>query len=326
MKYVCEKKLDGSWDWVHIDTEEKLGCISDKCTYRVCLPAEGCHEDDICRNKTNECMSFSCDKTGSEPQCVNKSLLISTTCTHEICKDGKKELVDDYETVCTDYKDNLCIESSCVYDPINKTSECVYKNKTFEITDPCLNNTCDPATGKLNETYKCHDGLHCTEDTCTVYGDCKYIPIVCSDEIDMSEYPCFQAVCQERENEHKCLKKLIPSAYIDVCGNCIIEKPSTKAESDSMSSSQSVSSMDFLSCTNAPPKPVLTEGLAAASIALIILAAVVVGAGLTVSGVVGTKALIDHAKNANDQSAHNNPLFEGNDAEMTNPTYGGGEN
>jgi len=112
------------------------------------------------------------------------------------------------------------------------------------------------------------------------------------------------------------------NAYIDVCGNCIVEKEDSESQSGSYFAPKS-ESVDLLECTEAPPKPILTEGLAAATIALIILAAVLVGAGITASGVVGTKTLIDRAKSANNQTAHSNPLFEENDTEMSNPAYTG---
>jgi len=118
------------------------------------------------------------------------------------------------------------------------------------------------------------------------------------------------------------MRKLIKDAYVDVCGNCIKEEVNDVAESE-MSSSLSHSSIDLLECTHAPPKPILTEGLAAASIALIILFAILIGAGIAASGVIGTKTLIERAKGANNQSAHTNPLFEGNEAEMTNPAFVG---
>jgi len=66
----------------------------------------------------------------------------------------------------------------------------------------------------------------------------------------------------------------------------------------------------------------MVETLAAATIALIIIAAVVAGAAVTTSGVIGTKTLIAHARAAHNQSAQTNPLYEGADSEMMNPTYG----
>jgi hypothetical protein len=122
------------------------------------------------------------------------------------------------------------------------------------------------------------------------------------------------------------VRKLIRNAYLDVCGRCIQEK----VESNEQSTSSSFSSLDekekefdTTSCTGAPAKPILTEGLAAASIALIIIAAVIVGAAIAASSVMGTKTLINRARGAGNQSAHSNPLFEGNDTELTNPTYAG---
>jgi len=117
-----------------------------------------------------------------------------------------------------------------------------------------------------------------------------------------------------------CQRKLLQNAYIDICGNCIAGDDSGGGSSSS--SQEQTTSME---CADAPAKPLLQEGLAAASIALIILGAVLIGAGIAASGIAGTKTLMNRAKGANNQSAHTNPLFEDNDAEMTNPAYVGTE-
>jgi len=211
--------------------------------------------------------------------------------------------------------DNKCLIPQCTFVAETQTSYCWYKEKECgNDCDPCQNNTCIASTGEFNKTFKCSDGKYCTEDICTINGECWYQDIRCSEYVAMEGYPCFEPRCLEGEGNFSCKRKLIPGAYIDVCGNCI------KGDSDDSSSESSV---DVLSCTNAPPKPVLTEGLAAATIALIVIAAILAGALLTMSGVFTTKALIDRSKAADNQSAHNNPLFEGNETEMTNPTYDG---
>jgi len=101
--------------------------------------------------------------------------------------------------------------------------------------------------------------------------------------------------------------------FIDVCGNCI--------SNGDMASSASENA--FIECTDAPDQPLNKEGLAAASIALIVLGAVIIGAAVATSGVIGTKSLLDRARAARNQTAQNNPLFEGNETEMTNPTFAG---
>jgi len=143
----------------------------------------------------------------------------------------------------------------------------------------------------------------------------------------MSGYPCFEPRCKEvpDEKKYKCVRKLIRNAYIDVCGRCIQESTATSSETSSSTSSFVIKGgdVDTTGCTGAPAKPILTEGLAAASIALIIIAAVVVGAAITASSVMGTKTLLNRAKGAENQSAHSNPLFEGNETELSNPMYTG---
>jgi len=316
MEYVCKKQGDKSWAWEYVPTEVNLTCKTDDCSFRECRVGEGCYVEDTCRIQSTECATFSCDVSGASPKCVYvNTTLIETECTKEICNNGKIELTQKDLTEACNPPDkcyySVCVDGACKYEKVEPPGN-----------DPCSVYTCDPATGDWKITEKCTDGLFCTQDICTVFGECKYTPISCSDELDMDNYPCFVAACKEDVDDHRCVRKLMHNAYIDVCGNCIVEKEDSESQSGSYFAPKS-ESVDLLECTEAPPKPILTEGLAAATIALIILAAVLVGAGITASGVVGTKTLIDRAKSANNQTAHSNPLFEENDTEMSNPAYTG---
>jgi len=323
MKYECQKQGDGSWEWKYVPTEVNNTCLSDECSTRVCDPDEGCVETDICMVKTTECDSYSCDASGGngKGKCVRTDLrptFIKTECTEEVCQDGKKVLTQLNLTIAC-ANPNKCLVPDCI------EGRCVFHDKEPEDRDLCLDYTCIPTTGEFETKPHCDDGLYCTENQCTVTGECKYPQIICTEEeLPMDGYPCFVAKCKEGDGEYNCVRKLRPNAYIDVCGNCIQEKEDDDESTSGFNNVTSAeSSVDLLECTNAPPKPLLAEGLAAAAIALIILAAVLVGAGIAASGVLGTKTLIDRAKGARNQSAHTNPLFEGNEAEMTNPAFVG---
>jgi len=347
MKAKCERKNNGEWYWNYLPTAVNESCKSDPCTFRECrndadetLFPDGCYKLDLCTVKTTPCVIFTCDTSGKTPVCKSESAHFEDKeCGKEICVNDKKVWeVKNLSLVCT--KGNKCEVPYC-----DKDGNCQYLPKEAEDDDPCKIPVCDPATGSFTYLPKCDDGLYCTEDTCTASGECKYEPVLCEDRIPMDGYPCFEALCKEGEKDLKCVRKLIRNAYIDVCGNCIVDKPETGSSSSSetpatstseTSSSASVSekshgneipqsqsseSVDLLECTGAPARPILTEGLAAASIALIIIAAVVIGCAITASGILGTKALIDRARMADNQSAHSNPLYQNNEAEMNNPAF-----
>jgi len=320
MEYVCEKKEKGFWEWHFVPSQENLTCVDNTCFTRECIPSKGCrNKKDVCTMNTTDCDLYTCDDSGAIPKCVHKNLLIETTCTREICKDGKKVL-EEFLDNCVESQTNKCLLAKCIYNDEEKTSRCNYTEKPAPSNDPCSVYTCHPENGTFTSVPKCNDGLFCTEDVCTVFGECKYPSISCS-ELSMEGYDCFERRCKEdaANQRYKCVRKLISGAFIDVCGNCIKEG---EASMDG-SSFASTEDVDLLQCTNAPPKPILTEGLAAASIALIVLGAVVIGAGITASGAMGTKTLIERAKGANNQSAHSNPLFENSDTELTNPAFAG---
>jgi len=231
------------------------------------------------------------------------------TCLNETCINGKKEIVKlNVEEVCAHV--NKCEVLTC-----SKAGKCIYTPKLPPDDDPCKIYSCDPTTGEYSYVPKCNDGIYCTEDKCTIDGDCRFMAINCYLEIDMTDYPCFRAECREDSGNYRCMRKLRPGVFIDVCGNCIKE--------DGTSSSDEGAAMT--ACTDAPEQPMTKEGLAAASIALIVLGAIVIGAAVAASGVLGTKTLLERAKAADNQSAHSNPLYEDTDTEMQNPGYSGSD-
>jgi len=343
MAPVCEKKSDGSWNWVYKPTTVNLTCKSDACTFRECrndanetLFPDGCHKEDICMNQTTECATYKCNIEGAEPVCERiNATFIETDCTKEVCQDGKKVLVNlDPRIVCPGIFKERNISFDKCHEAVCLNGMCdMVETKPLGPINECTNYTCNPETGIFDETPKCDDGIYCTSDTCSVQGECKYEAIICDNLISMEAYPCFQARCKEdlEKKDFSCVRKLISDAYIDVCGNCIMEAfdvqsgssfPETTSNSGSTSESRT-KSVDLTQCTGAPAKPLITEGLAAASIALIILFAIIIGAAIAASSVLGTKTLIERAKGADNQSAHSNPLFEENETELSNPTYAG---
>jgi len=318
MEYRCVRIEDGIWEWLYVPTELNVSCTNNSCVHRTCHKDEGCIvTKDVCVANSTECTKYTCEVNGDSYECIATNLLITTNCTKEECEDGKKVLKDTSKTTCE--LPDLCHYATCVYFEENHTSYCELHDVPPPGNDPCLVYTCDNETGRWNHTKKCDDGLYCTNDQCSVYGECRNNPIRCGEELNMTGYPCFEARCKEGEDKHKCVRKLIPNAYIDICGNCI-KKDVVEVQSSSDSTSSSEVN-ELVQCTGAPPRPMLTEGLAAAAIALIIIAAVVGGAGIAASGVITTKTLIDRARGASNQSAHSNPLFEDNEAEMTNPAF-----
>jgi len=315
IQYLCEGHRYKGWEWVGHYTADFVRCnvSDDACYQRHCDDELGCVENEICQSKSNDCMKFTCENNNQT--CVNVSLLKTYECIIESCEDGHIVRSEPDTSMCEN--SHNCSWITCPGDIHNpKFGRCVYTLKlSEEERDPCYNYTCDPETDEFVPVFKCDDGLYCTEDKCSVNGNCKNIPISCYDELDMTNYPCFRAVCKEdyEKETYRCVRKLRRGAYIDICGQCIRE--------DGLYDDSGLDSLATTACTEAPDEPILKEGLAAASIALIIVGAILIGATITMSGIIGTKTLIERARAANNQTAVSNPLFEGNAAELNNPTY-----
>ena len=149
---------------------------------------------------------------------------------------------------------------------------------------------------------------------CSYLGECIETSRDCAAELNMEGYDCFYPACTP---SRQCYRKIYTNAYIDICGNCLRSYDATNPNATDVTTSQTED------CVNELSNPVLPTALTAAAVAGIVVAAVVVGAALAASGVFGTKELIKRAANAQDQSAHSNPLFESNAQEMSNPAFTG---
>ena len=128
----------------------------------------------------------------------------------------------------------------------------------------------------------------------------------------MDDYPCFIPKCTEAK---KCRRQLVPEAYIDICGNCIIPE---RVKNESESSSDVDHDAE---CLEGMGVNVPIAGITGGVVAGIVIAVVVVVAGLTASSIYGTKELMKRARNAADQGAQMNPLYEDSKHEASNPFY-----
>jgi len=309
---VCTKK-DGRWSWGMEDTEEAAACGSNstQCQEYTCDDKLGCVPHDICTKKASVCGKYVCVNNSI---CEYVSTLESNECMEEKCiydadhpdveLERKWVVKENLDEACGNTA--KCIVSKCD----TSTGTCYFEESPQPVMDPCRIFTCDNASGWSDEPL-CNDGLYCTKDTCKG-GKCGYERISCTDILQITER-CYVGECTEvPENQtYLCETKLVEGAVIDICGKCILEGDLTSDLEEVVGE-----------CVEAPEQEILKEGLAAATIAMIVLAAIIAGAAIAVSGIMGTKALIERARAANNQSAHSNPLFEGNNAEMTNPTYG----
>lgn len=267
------------------------------CTRQPTCPHKGC-KTETCNNKTGEC---SYRDVVCEPS-KNK-------CLTNVC-DVDADACIPVENVHHGCNDN----DECTQDVCNtETGECEFVLKENPLgNDPCMKYSCNAKTGEWTEEFKCNDGKRCTEDICTPRGECMYPAVVC--DINMENFVCFYPACSERRF---CYRKLLTNVYVDICGNCVSD------------GTNDTSSFSFLNdeadatCMDGQGAAILPSAITAGAVAGIVLAVVIVLVALTVSGVFGTKELIRRANAASTDSAHTNPLYEGNGNEMENPIYTG---
>jgi len=201
------------------------------------------------------CVSDECaERHCSEGECVTRSLLQSYLCYDEECDNGRKRLVQkDLSEVCPIPTDNLCQVASCVFDFDDHSADhCEYSPKPPPDTgDPCIQYTCDPKTGQFDSAPVCNDGDPCTVDQCTIFGECRFVPVDCYSEIDMSGYECYRATCVPNDDgTHKCVRRLIPG-----CAASDPPEPSNPSETSNPSAGSTTTTSNSAGSATPAPQP-----------------------------------------------------------------------
>jgi len=189
---------------------------------------------------------------------------------------------------------------------------CVFTVKPHEIEN-CTVFTCEDDGWHLSP--KCPTTKACKINRCNkdfAEDNCYEVDVECRGKVKIPN-KCFQAACKEPDG---CYKKQYRGAYFDVCGNCIRQD-----DLDSSDESLDLSSEQYDDCAVTSEEELPTEGLAAAAVALIVIGCILIGATIAISSIVGTKALMERARGASNQSAVNNPMFEDSHKEMSNPVF-----
>ncbi len=155
-----------------------------------------CTENDLC-NSAGECKGTDLPTIDDQDGCTTDLCdPVTGSVTHK-GQNGCKPCTQDAQ--CDDGSDcttEACVEEKCVYtykfsdepcDDGNKCTEndlcdgsgtCKGSNKSFEDSNPCTDDACDPKTGESKHAplsgQPCDDKNGCTEnDTCNSQGQCK---------------------------------------------------------------------------------------------------------------------------------------------------------
>jgi len=281
-----------------------------KCKVSVCnKTSDRCEEQDIPELSPDPCLIKSCDpETGevntSEKCEMNACYGWSCNPTNGVCT----YMVLEDDVACNN--SNRCIEAVCD----KTTGICSYTNRTppgFQ-ADPCLKYECDPETFTMIEIGpKCDQGTICTKPECNFNGTCNYPPRSCEEvniPADLEE--CFTRGCSTKRKSG-CYLKVINNAFFDECGNCLgpyneVNDPTKRASEECKK--------DLL--------PIVTE-VAAGVVAAIVVACVIAALGISIGSTLLTRELIRRARAAADTGAVDNPMYQDNGREMSNPAFEG---
>jgi hypothetical protein len=284
--------------------------------YDRCDAQTGCVYVDKCV-RVNNCTTMTCDATTNT--CDEKPVVCEETgniCTERVCNKGTDECVTvsrNVDEACG--TTDLCHYYECSVENNNCTLyDVVFPEENKTGHTPCYNYTCDGNTGLWTVVDECDDSRLCTIDTCDADGQCTHAPNFCEDmpKINMS---CFFWSCSENR-KNGCYKRIYDNAYFDECGNCIGPYDDEKNKTDNP---------DYSECKKAltweEKAAVISAGVAGA-----IVAACVIGAiGVSVGGTLLTRELIKRARAAADSGAVENPMYQDNGREMSNPAFEGEE-
>ena len=162
-------------------------CTADSCdTLEGCLyeptTSEPCNDEDECTE--NDACTAAGDCAGDTLDCDDEN-----GCTVDSCDSSFGCLnLPDQGTGCDD-------ESECTdNDACDSGGNCVGQAVSCDDSNSCTTDSCQPATGCLNDPAPgdaCDDQNACTEmDTCDGAGACGGDAIVCADELDCTEDSC----------------------------------------------------------------------------------------------------------------------------------------
>jgi len=296
-------------------------CVDGTCTGFDCEPENPCIVDDVLKCPPEECVIVTCDPNayddeGKKGRCIRENITCESKnkCRESVCRDnacvefpidggcssltkegGCRSYRCDASAKAEDGTDGACVATLLTHDANSCVDYSCGDDDMWIATPRCTSE-------KACKISRCDSSLPAGEN-------CIEVDVDCYAEITIPS-KCFEAACREPDG---CYKKQYRDAYFDVCGNCV--------GSNEADSAASFSSETLIECTMGSEEELETEGLAAAAIALIVLGAIIIGAAIAISSVVGTKALIDRARNASDQAVVSNPLFEDSQTEMSNPAF-----
>ena len=285
-------------------------CSGDGCHIRGrCVNNEtgACEYDSPCPK--NNCENVTCELNTetNQPFCNRVEYTGCTVapglekCMYSEC-DAATDRCVEHDISCDD-------NNPCTIDRCDLTKGCDH-TKEYE-NETCTLYFCNASepddTKRWTTRGKCDDSDFCTIDTCDEEtGECTYRPNMCED-LEMEGYVCFVRRCVS--NQNRCMRRLVSGAYIDICGNCITADQAN------------ASSYDMDECLEGMGVNPVVAGIAGGVAAAIAIAVVIAVAGVTAGSIYGTRELMKRARNAADQGAQMNPLYEDSKHEASNPFY-----
>ena len=171
-----------SWSLsLKIACDDNNACTDDSCNSQtgcVFTPNDNniCTDGNICTN--DRCVSGQCTSTPNSDPCDDGNF-----CTNDVCSGGS----------CVGTPNsNPCDDSdACTSGDICSGGACAGTAITCDDTNPCTDNSCNPATGCVftnDNTNTCTDNNACTLDAC-VNGACTCPPGIQTIHVDSTDVP-----------------------------------------------------------------------------------------------------------------------------------------
>jgi len=300
-----------------VDVSQSKCVGTNNANVPVCMKYDGCVAETGCAYspkcvKQKNCTTMSCDTTTNK--CVEEPIVCpanSNICLENVCDMSTEKCVETVKPIekACDTSD-ICINTTCSIGD----NACVYKNKTdlIEGVTVCRLARCDTSTGDVYLYDKCDDGRICTIDECDYDGNCTHMPNTCDHMSTVNMSSCFYWSCSE-SRKNGCYRKIYDNSRFDECGNCM--GPNDEEVN--------TSAIDYTECKKAltweEKAAVISAGVAGAIVAACIIGAI----GVSVGGTLLTRELIKRARAAADSGAVENPMYQDNGREMSNPAFEG---
>jgi hypothetical protein len=277
-------------------TSQPVVCAQQPCMYPYCSPTQGCMYDDIACPPDETCTQYRCNNSYTCEGQKRYNLDGSDPCPNVVIYKCVNNSQCDDKTACTT---DVCLN------PATANSQCQNTPVVCPKDDACTTYICKPSSGCVPSVRKCDDHNNCTKDTCDTTKGCQFTTVPCPVPKD----PCRVTQCDPIDGCTILPRDCTKEGFVAV--NCTVPACNATCYNQYICAAPPPHGSETF-----PTTVVLVSTLTSAALAGIVIAAVLVAAGLGGGAAV---AIAQVAAGGGAVVTASNPLYAGAGLGGNNP-------